>query len=507
MRVPLLLCVFAALSACPSAPPNPPADRCFGVRCTGVEVCNSSTGQCEPPARDAGPDAGADAGTDAGAPIDGGIDAGFDAGIDAGVDAGIDAGRGRGLRCGNASRRRLRLRRECFGATHCEPSTRSCVECFDARSASRRWCPCAICASTSAWAASRAPNCVNPLPICDAQQCVPCNTSAECGAGPRVQPGHRRSAIHSTTPAPRRGAILAGGHRHQLHLAPTRGRPSTTPPAPATRAGPELVYSFTTTTTQALTVTVAPLAGSLARPVVYLRSGCTGAQLACDAPGQRLRGPLASPPSPRAATSSSWRRPTARPGRVSLTVSLQPPPTSAAQRQLRGRHATLSVNGTSVTRSVVVGNTAASPPTTTPPSPRAARPRGSAGPISSTATRSPARSNVTAVARPISGSSLHPVISIRTPCTRAQHRGAPARRPRPRRRCRPPSPGQPPGTYFLTVDSADGTTGAFQLELDAEPHGGQRHLQRAGGAHLHRRHRQRHGRHHLGHQRQRAAAI
>ena len=230
-------------------------------------------------------------------------------------------------------------------------------------------------------------------------------------------------------------------------------------------SGPELVYSFTTSSVQSLTVSAAPVAGSSARPVVYLRSACASGQLACDAPTTGSAG-IAIPSLPAGSYFLFVETANGAPGRVSLTVSLQPPPTSAANDSCAGATA-LSVNGTSVTRSVVVGNTAiATNDNTTEPSCSATARSG--GPDLVYAYTLAARSNVTVIARPISGSTLHPVVSIRTPCAAPNVESA----------CQAASAavavqasvgGQQPGTYFVTVDSADGTTGAFQLEVDANP--------------------------------------
>lgn len=461
MRRVLNFCVFGLLCACPGPVANPPADKCEGVRCPGIELCNASTGQCEAAidgGRDGGVDAGRpDAGVDAGG-LDGGVDAGQDAGRDAGIDAGQDAGIDAGevdAGCGSDL--------ECFGATHCEPSTRTCVECFlDSQCLSSVIPVCDLRTNGCVGCVSSA-NCLNPLPICDAQQCLPCNISAECGQGRECNQGTGQCDPLNDTCATARTILPAGTGTSSISSDPGQGIDDTAGTCNAN--GPELVYTFTTSTTQALTVSVAPLAGSLARPVVYLRSGCTGTQVACDAPSSGSAG-LAIASLPAGTYFLFVETANGAPGRVSLTVSLQPPPTSAANDSCAGA-TVLSANGTSVTRSVMVGNTliATNDNTTEPSCSATAR---STGPDLVYSYTLAARSNVVVVARPISGSTLHPVVSIRTPCTAPSTEVA----------CQAASTatavqasvlGQLPGTYFVTVDSADGTTGAFQLELDANP--------------------------------------
>ncbi len=407
--------------------------------------------------RDAGvdagrPDAGIDAGFDAG--VDAGMDAGFDAGIDAGVDAGVDAGE---VDAGCASDA------ECFGIQHCEPTTRTCLDCFlDVHCPSSAAPVCDVRTNGCVGCVSTA-DCVNPTPICDAQQCLPCNTSAECGPGRECNLGTGDCNPLNDTCASARAILPSGTGTSSISSEPGQGIDDTAGTCNA--AGPELVYTFTTTTLQSLTVSVAPSSGSLARPVVFLRSGCTGSQLACDAPVSGSAG-LAIASLPAGTYFLFVESANGSPGRVSLTVSLQPPSTTSTNDTCASATA-LAVNGGSVTRSVVVGNTlvATNDNLTEPSCSATAR---SVGPDLVYSYTLSARSNVNVVARPISGSVLHPVVSIRTPClapnveTACQAASAAVA-------VQASAPGQLPGTYFVTVDSADGTTGAFQLEIDANP--------------------------------------
>ena len=403
--------------------------------------------------RDAGVDAGSDAGIDAG--VDAGNDAGFDAGFDAGApDAGLDAGE-LDAGCGSDL--------ECFGVQHCEPVTRTCLECFlDSHCPSSVAPVCDVRTNLCVGCVSSA-DCLNPFPVCEAQQCLPCNTSAECGQGRECNLGTGQCDPLNDTCATARPILAAGTGTSSLSAEPGRGIDDTAGTCNA--AGPELVYSFSTTSVQTLTVTVAQLAGSQARPVVFLRSSCAGTQLACDAPVSGSAG-LSISSLPIGSYFLFVETANGAPGRVSLTVSLQPPPTNASNDTCASA-SVLSVNGVSVTRSVIVGNTtiATNDNLTEPSCSVTAR---SLGPDLVYSYTLGARSNVTVVARPISGSTLHPVISIRSPCPSPNIESA----------CQAGSaavavqasiPGQPPGTYFVTVDSADGTTGAFQLQVDANP--------------------------------------
>lgn len=468
MRFVVLGCVFALLSGCPGAPPNPPASKCEGVRCPGSQLCNAMTGLCEAVSTDAGgvdagrddggtdagfADAGVDGGSDGG--VDGGVDAGLDAGVDGGVDAGVDAGV-LDAGCGSDL--------ECSGVTaRCDPATRSCVECVtDAHCLSSVLPVCDVRTNTCVGCVSTA-DCANPLPICDAQQCLPCTTSAECGRGRECSATTGDCVPLNDTCATAKALLPAGTGTSSFSLEPGQGIDDTA--GSCNTVGPELVYAFTTSTAQALTVTAAPLAGSAARPVLFLRSACLGAQQACDAPTTGA----ASLAIPSLAAGSYFlfvESANGAPGRVSLTVSLQPPPTSAANDTCAGAQV-LSANGTTVTRAVAVGNTliATNDGTAEPACSTTAQ---TGGPDLLYSYTLAARSNVTAVARPVSGSALRPVVSIRTPCeppvTELACQAASAATA-----VQATVAGQQPGTYFISVDSADGTTGAFQLELDATP--------------------------------------
>ena len=253
MRRLLPVCVLGLWCGCPGPVANPPADKCAELRCTGTQLCNPGSGQCEGAIADAGRDAGLDAGTfDGGAPDAGVLDAGQDAGppdalADAGRDAGADAG-AIDAGCGDDL--------DCFGVSaRCEPTTRACVECFlDGHCPSSvapvcdvRTNGCVGCVSTA--------DCLNPLPICDAQQCVPCNTSAECGQGRECTFISGNCDPLNDTCATARVILPAGIGTSSITAEP--GQAIDDIVGSCNAAGPELVYTFTTTSVRALTVSVA----------------------------------------------------------------------------------------------------------------------------------------------------------------------------------------------------------------------------------------------------------
>lgn len=459
MRRLVILSVFMGLySACPGPGSNPPIDRCSGVRCPGSEVCNSVTGRCE--AVDAGVDAGApdsgvaDAGHDAGAPDAGGEDAGVDAGLpNAGEpDAGapVDAGCTSNEQCLLGS------------APYCDPATRDCVECFlDAHCPSSVVPVCDLRVSRCTGCVAGA-NCGNPLPVCDAtQQCVQCNTSAECGAGRECALLTGECTPLNDTCASARPIIPSGTGGVSITAEPGQGIDDTAGTCNAN--GPELVYSFTTTSTQTLTVAVTPLAGSSARPVVYLRSDCAATQLACDAPASGSAS-LAIASLPAGSYFLFVESANGAPGRVSVNVQLQPP-ASGASNTTCATAQTLTANGVSTFRSVVVGDTALGTNSEATLPTCSASARSSGKELWYTYTLA-ATSNVTVVARPISGSTLRPALTVAAACANT---GTACNVASAAVATQLSISGQPAGTYSIMIDSADGTSGAFQLELDATP--------------------------------------
>lgn len=462
-----------ALGAC--GKDVPPAARCEGVRCTGSDLCDPATGACVLPdggvrddggGGDGGPtgDAGLDGGDDAGA--DGGPDAGLDAGLDAGVDAGCRSD----LDCFGSTQAcvldagvcvECTADLHCFGVTaRCDTTRYTCVECLgDSQciSAAPRCDPvknqCFGCLSNT--------DCPAATPICDAtRNCLPCNTNAECGAG-------RACAFAGDcTPLPdacgtAQALTLPGG----LGTASFSVEPALAlddyPAGCNALGGPELVYRFTTPGVRDFTASLTPLYGSSARPVLTLHgpSACPGVEVACDA---QLSGAGSIAFSGLAA--GTWyvfaESAGGAPGRMTLQVTLanvaQPPANDTCAAPLA-----LSFAGNTAT---VVGNTQAAANDVS----ASCSATSAAGPDLSYSYTLTARSNVTVRVKAVTGSPLHPVLSVRGACaTAGTELGCVASVAGEAHQLS--FPGQAPGTYTVWVDSADGTTGAFQLDLAATP--------------------------------------
>lgn len=456
----LWLVAVVGLLGCPGEN-RPPADRCTGVRCTGSDLCNSATGLCEPqdagqPSRDAGPedaghdDAGVvplDAGLDAGGPDAGDVDAGAaDAGRepeDAGVDAGVvDAG------CHDDT--------DCFGVQHCELDGR-CVECT-----SDLHCPAGVCDRRSDTCVGCVANadCANPTPICDQQQCLPCESTAACGAGRTCSPFSFTCESLNETCATAR-PILNGGTGLSSFLAdPSQALDDVTLGCSA--AGPELVYVFTTTTPQRLTATAVPEPGSQARPVLALRSDCAGADVRCDAPstGSAALNTTLAPGTWYLFVESAH----GTPGQVRVTLTLQDPST-VPPNDLCADAAALAVDGVTVNGAVLTGSTDLAG---NDGAPTCSATASSSGKDLAWRLTLAAQSDLSVTARPLPGSTLHPVVSIRTDCADAGLELA----------CQTSTAAssltaaltaQPAGDYVVQLDSADGTSGDFQLEVTAIP--------------------------------------
>lgn len=218
-----LLALILLMSAC-----SGPADPCAQVRCSVGRVCESSTGRCV--AIDAGDvtDAGTDAGvTDAGVP-------------DAGPfgDGGLD--------CTPA----------CSGASKCDPSSGRCVQCL-----SDRDCACPAYA------------CVNNL-------CLQPAVDPDAGT-PVVSPPPAESCA-AAQPFSFFGCTVPRSFKFRVNLAGRADEEQGVCSAPA-GGGRELVYVLSLEATYDLTVSAAPVNGSGAFPLVYVRRmPCGGQELACD---------------------------------------------------------------------------------------------------------------------------------------------------------------------------------------------------------------------------------
>ncbi|MEW5740980.1 MAG: hypothetical protein AB1938_18815 [Myxococcota bacterium] len=459
----------------------PPANRCEGVRCTGTDVCNPTTGSCEP--RDAGASdaGGADAGSDAGLPSDGGSgsdggldggagdagapDAGLpdagtpDGGLDGGspdagpMDAGVDAG------CGSDG--------DCFGAaSHCDPSSRECVECFlNSHCLSSVTPVCDLRDHTCQGCVGNA-DCANPLPICLMRQCQPCNTNAECGPGLECDPLLSGNCLALPDSCANPKAILPSG-LGTTSFSAEPGQAIDDTAGTCNASGPELVYRFTTSQVRDLTVSVTAQTGSAARPVVYLRgpSCSAGPQTACDAPASGAAS-LAIANLPAGDWFLFVESANGAPGRVTVQVSLLSPALPPTNESCAAPQALVFSGQTAV----AVGNTtlAANDSTTATNDPSCSATARTSGKDLLYSYAISTRSNVTVVARPVPGSSLHPVVSVRTACgTPSTEVGCQAQTVA--AAAQVTLNGQLPGTYFVWVDSGDGTDGAFQLEVTARP--------------------------------------
>lgn len=474
------LAVAVAVVLLVSCTDTPPANRCDGVRCTGTDVCSSNTGRCEPRdggssdagstdggGADAGGDAGAgggagDAGlSDAGSPDGGQGDAGppdagsMDAGpVDAGApDSGVDAG------CGSDN--------DCLGiASHCDPSTRECVECFLNSHCLSSVAPVCDVRDHSCQGCVGNSDCANPLPICLMRQCQPCSTNAECGPGRECDPLLSGNCLALPDSCANPKVILPSGlGTASFSAEPGQAIDDTAGTCNAT--GPELVYRFTTSQVRDLTVSVTPFSGSAARPVVYLRGpSCTaGPQAACDAPASGAAG-LAISNLPAGDWFLFVESANGAPGRVTVQVSLLAPSLPPANDNCVAPQALVFSGQTAV----AVGNTAlaANDSTTAANDPSCSATARASGKDLLYSYTLAARSNVTVVARPMPGSALHPVVSVRSACaTPSSEVGCQAQAVA--AAAQVTINGQLPGTYFVWVDAADGTDGAFQVEVTAVP--------------------------------------
>ncbi len=490
-RVLPALLVLSALAACDQQS-TPPGGRCDNARCTGTDVCDPATGRCGP--RDAGtpsdggadagfpdgglPDGGADGGaTDAGATDGGATDGGAtDGGADGGLpDAGVDAGCGDDFDCAGTTPACRTLTRECvgcvndsycFGSTgRCNPTSFTCVDCVNDThcvSAAPRCDPvrnlCFGCLSNA--------DCANPTPVCAGTfDCQPCNTSAECGPGRACDVLGRCNALPDSCANPQGLNLLDGGLGTVSFSAEPGAAIDDYQGTCNVTGGPELVYSFTTAGPRDLSVSVAPLTGSAAQPVVFLRgvNACPGTvEQSCDAPANGAAS-LAVAGLPAGTWYLFVESRSGAPGRVSVNVSLQAPAVPPTNDTCSAPQA-LAFTGTTA---VVVGTTilGVNDAQGDPSCSATARTSGKDLVYSYTTT---ARSNVTVTVRAVIGSPLHPVVAVRSACaTAGTELGCAASLLGEARSVT--LNGQLAGTYFVWVDSADSTQGAFQLEVTATP--------------------------------------
>jgi hypothetical protein len=414
---------------------------------------------------DAGPrDAGAgDAGADGGRPDAGGLDAGrADGGDDAGVDAGaLDAGRpdgavpDAGLDAGPAG---CTADTDCFGVRNrCDRATGACVECL-----SDGQCPsaiprCDVLRNECVECLSNV-DCQNPRPTCRARACDDCNALTECGPGQRCEllVGDC-AALPDSCASPQALAIAdAGGSAFVTVDLATAVDDVTT----SCGEGADLVYVFELSGARDVIITARALPGATARPSVALVAApCgVGSELSCDAArdgGSAATLALSGVPAGRYFV--VLETPVGTGGRVELGVTAVPPVT-VAPNDTCAQVEPLQFFGT---RAVAVGSTLLATHDGLGPS------------CSPTAAASGADlvygyevdggSAVTVVARPLAGSTLQPVVSVRPACASAQNELA----------CGATGaislPAHPSGRFVVAVDSANGTAGSFQLEVTRAP--------------------------------------
>lgn len=445
---------------------NPPVSKCDGVRCTGSDVCDVDTGACRSRSVDAGADAGliVDAGRDAGV-ADAGVDAGLDAGArDAGLDAGTDAGVtviDAGLDAGTP---------ECFDnfdcigvRNRCDTTRGRCVECLDDSHCPSAIPKCDVVRNECAECLSNV-DCANPRPTCRARVCDDCLTLSECGPGRLCD---LRFGDCSTLPdscaAPQTLQIAdAGGSAYvTVDLSTALDDVST-----SCSAGPDLVYALDLPAPRDVTITARLIGAGTAAPAVSLRAApCgSGSELACDA--VRDGGSAASLALSNVAAGSYFvilESPPGSTGRVELGVTAVPQPTMAANDTCAGAE-TLQFFGT---RAVTVGSTVLGSNDAIGPS---CSPTAAATGNDLVYTYDvDGGSNVSITVRPLGGSSLVPVVSVRPACASAMNElGCSAATTAGETRT-VSLPNHPAGQYAVIVDSANSTTGSFQLEVTKTP--------------------------------------
>lgn len=453
---------------------NPPASKCEGVRCTGTDLCDPTTGSCVGRRPDAGPDAGAaDAGRDAGSidagAVDGGVDAGaLDAGRDAGVDAGApdagsrDAGSDAGLLDAGAPECVDSF--DCVGVRNrCDPTTGRCVECLIDGHCPSAIPKCDVVRNECVECLSNV-DCQNPRPTCRARACDDCLTLAECGPGQSCDLRFGDCfVLPDSCAAPQVLAIAdAGGSQFvTVDLSTAVDDVST-----SCGAGADLIYALNLSAPRDVTITARRVGAGTAVPAVALRSApcASGAEVACDS--VRDGGFAASLALSNVAAGSYFvilESAVGSTGRVELGVTAVPQPTMAANDTCAGVEA-LSFFGT---RAVAVGSTVLGSNDGLGPS---------CSPTANTTGNDlvysydvDGGSNVAVTVRPLTGSTLTPVVSVRPACVSSASELVCSAASTPGETRTATIPNQPPGRYVVVVDSANGTSGSFQLEVTKTP--------------------------------------
>lgn len=453
-------------------PTNPPASRCEGVRCTGTDVCDPDTGACRPRAsdggtdagpRDAGVDAGAvDAGTDGGAgSSDGGVDAGgMDAGPqDAGLDAGVDGGAGL-----DAGAPECVDNFDCIGVRNrCDTSRGRCVECLDDGHCPSAIPQCDVVRNECVECLSNV-DCANPQPTCRNRVCDDCLALTECGPGRSCDLRFGDCVVlPDSCAAPQALSIADAGGTAYVTVDPLAAVDDVTT---SCGAGPDLVYALNLPAARDVTVTARLVGPGTAAPVVALRSSpcASGAELACD----RVRdgGSAASLALSNVAAGSYFvvlETPPGTSGRVELAVTAVPQPTMAVNDTCAGAEP-LAFFGT---RAVTVGSTVLASNDGVGPScsPTAA----ASGNDLAYTYDVDGGANVTVSVRPLGGSALVPVVSVRAACASAMNELGCSAATATQETRTISLPNHPAGRFAVMVDSANGTSGSFQLEVTRTP--------------------------------------
>lgn len=464
---------WVLLAAC--FEPVGPVEPCVGAACPtdgGATSDGGGGGSGGAGGADAGSDAGAqDAGPrDAGASDAGRTDAGLDAGAqdagrtdagqpDAGLqDAGLPPADGGALGC--------QVNPECLGVTaQCDLGSGRCVECLNDThcfAGAPRCQPgpqrCQGCLSNA--------DCVNPSPYCDPAvlQCSGCAADRQCAPGQACD-----LATASCVPLPD-----ACGAERTFTFASGSGLASFSVDlgqaldqhgfSCGRDGGAELVYRVVTTAVRDLTVSAAPIAPGTARAAVAIRRTvcASGPDLACDAADAG-----ASSASLRGAAAGEYFffvEALGGAGRTTVTIAVTAPITAPANDGCSGAQPLTFTGG----HAVLVGDTlAATNDTSAQPSSCSATARDAGADLAYLYTLT-APSNVTVTARPLSGSPLRPVVSVRSACaTAGTELGCAASVAGEARSVSLLN--QAPGTYAVWLDSADSQRGAFQLDVTATP--------------------------------------
>ncbi|MBS1151796.1 MAG: Alkaline serine protease [Myxococcaceae bacterium] len=459
----------------------------LGAGCL-TPVCDPTREQC------GGADSGVGGGGgSAGGGAAGGGAAGGEGGGSAGGEGGGAGGAGGGGGTGGGT---ATCAPACTGGTFCDAATTTCVSCTATQGCSGTTPICdlsapggqcvgclsnASCSGTTPLCDPLSRKCVgclvegdcqNPTPLCSAAKtCVGCTSATGCGAGKNCSPSGACEATPETCVTPQTLPLPALGATTTFDVDTALATDDTQGSCNATGGG-ELVYRLAIPAATSLTLTASRPPGSLANPVLYVRAApcSTAAELACS-----------NAPSPTATeTISISNQPAgdyflfvegvgANVGLTRLTMTVSLPNDSCAGAKA------LSFVGTIAT---TTGDTTLASNSNTPNdvSPTCSPSGSDSGKdLVYTYTLSAAQDvSITATATGASPS-YKPVVYVRKPgaCSSSavpdevgcdssgtEPQGTPARLQ---------LRNQPPGVYFLYVDSAQDTKGTFALDVVLSP--------------------------------------